>query len=78
MESALNALHLVDETREISLWILPSHGGFYKYEIIARKFESGSVDEEVTGNDELFDSAKSAADAGVARAISIYQCGGAL
>ena len=75
MEPVLNALHLVDEKREISLWIIASSGGHYSYEVVVRKFGLDRFDEEVKRNDRRFPDVQSAAAAGVAQAIDIYQQG---
>lgn len=75
MHSALNTLHLVDETHEVSLWIMSSEDGRYYYEIVARKFEAERFDEEIMGDDELFDDAQSAVAVGVPRAVAVYQSG---
>lgn len=73
MEPGLNALHLVDEKREISLWIIASSGGHYSYEVVVRKFGLDRFDEEVQRNDIRFPDAQSATSAGVAQAIGIYR-----
>jgi len=73
MEPVLNALHLVDEKREISLWIIASSRGHYSYEVVVREIGLDRFDEEVKSNDMRFPDVQSAAAAGVAQAIDIYQ-----
>ena len=73
MEPVLNALHLVDEKREICLWIIASSGGRYSYEVVVRKLGLDRFDEEVKGNDMRFPDVQSATSAGVAQAIEIYR-----
>ena len=73
MEPVLNALHLVDEKREICLWIIASSGGHYSYEVVVRQFELNRFDEEVKGNEMQFPDVQSATSAGVAQAIEIYR-----
>lgn len=75
MDPVLNALHLIDEKREISLWIIASSGGHYSYEVVVRYFEFDRFDEDVKENDMRFPDVQSAAAAGVAQAIDIYKRG---
>jgi hypothetical protein len=72
MGQTLNALHLTDRHREVSVWIKAVGPRRYSYEIVLRRFDNDRFDEDFVEPERPFSDPQIAVEAAVVRAVALY------